>query len=182
MTACSRRNAFLDVCVQRELWPGGAWPLVTVDQAGNVAQLFTLAARLGVRQGGVVCLHAADHAAAGSGGVPVHCVAGSAGVERAPGCLPALPIRLATGDAQGHPLDRTHALYVESGCAAAPDATPADRRVLEHLTAGVRDAVVFGAGIEHAMDHAVGRSCAVASAPMSCSTPSAPPTRRPRSR
>jgi nicotinamidase-related amidase len=151
---------FLDVCAQRDLWPGGAWPMVTVDEAGNVAELFTLAARLGVRQGGVVCLHAVDAAAppaaVASAGVPLHCVAGTAGAERAPGCLPASPVRLAAVDTQGGPaLDRAHAYYVATGCAAAPDATPADRHVLDHLTAGVRDAVVFGAGIEHAMDHAV---------------------------
>ena len=49
------------------------------------------------------------------------------------------------------PLDRELAIYLDSGCAAAVAVTPAHARAFAHLTSGVRNAVVFGAGTEHAM-------------------------------
>jgi hypothetical protein len=54
-------------------------------------------------------------------------------------------------------------------------------RVPSHLTAGVRDAVVFGAGVELGIDHVVRRSCTAASAPTWSSTRLAPPMRSARS-
>lgn len=147
---------FLDVCVQRDFWPGGAWAIVRDEDARHVAELFALAAELSVRQGGVVCMHGPTPGAAPPAGPP-HC-ADAAGMARPPGYLPARPAALYDPDtplADLSVLDRTHAIYVASGCAIAPDASPAGRRLFDHLTAGVRDAVVFGAGIEHAVDRAV---------------------------
>ena len=146
---------FFDVCAQRDFWLGGAWPLVSAEEARNVAHLFALAAALHIRQGGIVCLHAS--AADAPATVPPHCLAGSPGAARASACVPPLPLAIcpaATEDAP-LPLDRAHAFYVSSGCMAAPDASPQQRRVFDHLTAGVRDGVVFGAGIEYAMDRAI---------------------------
>jgi len=146
---------FLDVCTQRDFWPGGAWPIVGDEEAQCMAELFTLAATLGVRQGGVVCMHAA---ASVSPVGAVHCLDGTAGAARASGCDPARPtlqIDSETALATLGTLDREHAYYVASGCAGAPDATPSWRRIFDHLTVGVRDAVVFGAGIEYGLDHTV---------------------------
>jgi nicotinamidase-related amidase len=167
---------FFDVAAQRDCWPGGAWPLVGAEEAANVARLFALAARLGIRQGGAVCLHAhpgvgADApTSAGASGrgeaiavdatpdAPPHCLAGTEGTQRAPACDPSKPLRCWTrgrDPAAAVDLDRAHADYVASGCAATPDAPPLFARVLDHVTAGIRDAVVLGAGIEHGLDRAV---------------------------
>ncbi len=51
--------------------------------------------------------------------------------------------------------DRGHAIYLDSGCHLAPDEGTERRQSFLHLTAGVRDAVVFGAGIEYGLDRAV---------------------------
>jgi nicotinamidase-related amidase len=151
---------FLDVCAQRDFWPGGAWPIVTAAEAEQMAELFRVAAAFGVRQGGVVCLHGAPGSGAGdtigarnppAAGAPAHCAAGSGGADRAPGCAPVHPPEIAPAAA----LDRVHAYYVAAGCGAPIDAEPADLRVIDHLTAGIRDAVVFGAGVEYAMERAV---------------------------
>ncbi len=56
---------------------------------------------------------------------------------------------------EGRSLDREHALYVDSGCGCAPDGDVEHARAFNHLTAGVRDAVVFGAGVEGGLDQAV---------------------------
>jgi len=92
-------------------------------------------------------------------GLATHCLVASPGADVAAGCTPALP--LATISAAVAPstvapvLDRGHAYYVGSGCGAAVDADPVHARVFDHLTAGVGDAVVFGAGVEY------GVACAV---------------------
>ena len=52
-------------------------------------------------------------------------------------------------------LDRRHAYYVTTGCARPVDGEPKSRTVVDHLTAGVRDAVIFGAGVETALDYLV---------------------------
>ena len=160
---------FFDAAVQRDCFPGGPWPLVTPEQAEHVLTLFTLAASLGVRQGGIVCMHADGvdpvpsagalpaHASPADG-VPPHCLVGVEGVGRPPECEPARPSRYWTPDtphAEVAALDRSHTDYVGSGCGTAPDTWPALTRVVDHLTAGVRDAVVFGAGVEHAITFAV---------------------------
>jgi nicotinamidase-related amidase len=140
---------FLDVCVQRDLAAGGAWPLLAPADEREIRALFAGAASLGIRQGGIVCLHRDPPQ-----GVPAHCHAESAGSARL--AMPAVPA-LTIDPAQdgGRTFDRAHALYVASGCAAAPDATDAGARAVAHLTAGIRDAVVFGAGLEHGLAHAV---------------------------
>jgi hypothetical protein len=155
---------FFDVAVQRDCFPGGPWPLVTSEQAENVLALFRLAARFGIRQGGIVCMHADGEGAPSAGalavhaapaaGAPPHCRVGVEGVGRPPDCEPARPSRywtLDTASAEVAALDRTHADYVGSGCGLPPDASATLARVVDHVTAGVRDAVVFGAGIEHAI-------------------------------
>ena len=148
---------FLDVCVQPDLWPGGAWPIVTSEQAHNVARLFALATDLAVRQGGVVCRHTGGT----EGAVPTsaaHCGHAEASRERPQGCAPVLPMRIGTTvrrDDEDATLDRTYALYVDSGCGGSPDEGPERGRAFAHLTAGVRDAVVFGAGVEYGLDLAV---------------------------
>jgi hypothetical protein len=141
---------FLDVCVQRDFWPGGAWPLLDADSAANVATLFALAAELGVRQGGVRCAHASGDAPPGA---PLHAAAGGAGA--APIGAPTRPAILVSPAGTAPALDRAHAYYVASGCTGPPDGDAASRAVVEHLLAGVRDAVVFGAGVETALDRAV---------------------------
>ena len=147
---------FFDVGVQRDFFAGGAWPLVSATEAENIASLFALAAALSIRQGGSMCLHA-DAGSGESTPGPHHCVRGTPGAERLPSCRPVLPIELceAEASAAASALDRAHAFYVTSGCAAAPDATAAHRRAFGHLTAGVRDAVVFGAGLEYGIERAV---------------------------
>jgi hypothetical protein len=141
---------FLDVGAQRDLWPGGIWPLIDADGAGEVATLCALGRTLGVRQGGIMCRHPGT-----AGDLPAHCLRDAPGAARVPGCEPALPVRVVEPDGSAAPLDRARALYVASGCSAAIDGTPATRAAFDHLTAGVRDAVVFGAGIELGIAHAV---------------------------
>ena len=121
---------FVDVCVQRDFWPDGAWPLVSAADAERIARLCALAAELGIRRHGVVCLHGPEGAAFGAVGAPPHCLVGSPGVDRPDGV--ALP-------APGPPTDSA------SGCGAAPDVVA---RAFDRATAGIRDAVVFGAGVE----------------------------------
>jgi nicotinamidase-related amidase len=166
---------FVAVCTQRDFWPGGAWPIVDDATAAHVAALVALATRFGVREGGVICRHPptaprpagraatvhtggpglpGDAADATGGALPAHCIAGSVGAEVAPGCAPSRPLVVAAaGPAPA--LDRSHAYWVANGCARSVDDDPAQRRVFDHLTAGVRDAVVFGAGVEYAMAYAV---------------------------
>ena len=123
---------FVDVCVQRDFWPDGAWPLVSPAEAAAIARLCALSAELGVRRHGIVCLHDVDEP-----GVPWHCRTDLPGTGRPP-AVP-LPPPSATDSA--------------SGCTAAPD----DRsgRAFDRATAGIRDAVVFGAGIEYGIARAV---------------------------
>jgi len=143
---------FVDVCVQLDLWPGGSWPLVTPEEARNVARLFAFAAERTIRQGGVICRHAeGDHGVAST---PPHCRGESWTYDRPPGCGPYLPMEVCD-EVRDAPLDRTHATYVASGCACAPDEAGHAKRAFEHTTAGIRDAVVFGAGIEHGLDRTV---------------------------
>ena len=148
---------FLDVCAQRDFWPGGAWPIVAEGDAERMAELFALAAELTLRQGGVVCRH--EGAAGGTSAAgPPHCLE-DGGAGRPPGCSPGRPVALYDPAAVAVPdrgtLDRAHAYYIASGCLTAPDVTTGGGTVFDHLTAGVRDAVVFGAGIEHAVDRTV---------------------------
>ena len=62
-----------------------------------------------------------------------------------------MPLRLvrASEDRVEPALDHDVAIYVDSGCAASPVGTAAHARAFARLTAGARDAVVFGAGLEH---------------------------------
>lgn len=148
---------FLDVCVQPDLWWNGVWPLVRSEEAGNIARLFAIAGELELRQGGIVC----RHLPAGSEpviGVPPHCWRAQSGYDRPAGCTPILPMQVWTEEAEGLDdmrLDRMHAVYVASGCSHRPDETPWYASVFEHLTAGIRDVVVFGAGVEHGLDRVV---------------------------
>jgi hypothetical protein len=145
---------FFDVCVQRDLWPDGVWPLIDAAQAENVSRLFRLAADHGVRQGGVVCIHDTGGPVA-SEAAPTHGVTLDS-AERPESCRPMLPIRIWRSRAAAtDELGRDHAIYLDSGCNGAPDDEPARVQVFRHLTAGVRDAVVFGAGVEHGIDRAV---------------------------
>jgi len=147
---------FLDVCAQRDFWPGGAWALIDPAGAANVAALFALAAELGLRQGGVRCAHGPGEPGDARLSGPAHAAVGSAGAEPAAGCVPAEPvIVVAPASSAARALDRAHAYYVATGCGAAPDADPVCRAVVEHLLAGVRDAIVFGAGIEAGLDRTV---------------------------
>lgn len=147
---------FLDVCAQRDFWPGGAWPLLDPAGAANVAALFDLAAELGIRQGGIRCTHAPGAPGGERLRGPAHAAGGSAGAEPAAGCVPAAPvIVVAPASSTAPALDRAHAYYVATGCGAAPDTDPVCRAVVEHLLAGVRDAIVFGAGVETGLDRAV---------------------------
>jgi len=125
---------FLDVCVQRDFWPNGAWPLVSSAEAEQMARLAALAGELGIRRGGIVCLHGASRPPAVPG-APLHCQLGLPGSAR-------------PDDAALPPVNRT--TDCASGCNAAPDA-PA----FERLAAGIRDAVVFGAGVEYGLARAV---------------------------
>ncbi len=139
---------FLDVCVQPDLWPGGRWPLLNADQARNVVRLFALASANAVRQGGIVCRHT-------GGSAEAHCRTPGAATARPVGCVPALPMRVATSDDVDAALDRATATYVDSGCLDAPDATPSGAQAFRYVIAGVRDAVVFGAGVELGVDRVV---------------------------
>lgn len=139
---------FFDVGVQRDLWPGGVAPRLGKEEAARIVNLFTLARELPIRQGGVVCGHRAGEAD--------HCLTGSDGMVHPAQCAPTLPVATCWDDEESeHDLDRRHAYYVTSGCARRPDDVPRHRQVLEHLVAGVRDVVVFGAGIMHGMDGVV---------------------------
>jgi hypothetical protein len=151
-------TVFVDVGVQRELWPGGAWPLVGEAEAAGIARLFAIARAFAVRQGGIVCRHAASSPEPAMN-APTHCGAPASADERPIDCLPALPVQLWTTAVASDPplaLDRAHAIYVDSGCAQDPDAHPVHARAFAHLTAGVRDAVVCGAGVEYGLDRVVG--------------------------
>jgi hypothetical protein len=149
---------FLDVAVQSDLWPDGSSPLMRPEEARNALALFALAKGLDVRQGGVVCRHDASSDARPAIAMPPHCTGHDAGRVRPEGGTPALPMWIATADAAsttGMPLDRSHAIYVDSGCGMAPDETPERARAFTHLVSGIRDAVVFGAGVEHGLDEVV---------------------------
>ncbi len=145
---------FFDVCAQRDFWPGGAWPMMDDGGAQNVAMLFALAAELGIRQGGIRCVHALD-APLGTD-APSHAVLGTPGADAAPGCMPLRPVALVTpGERLPPAMDRAHSYYVATGCSAPPDRDPQCRAVVDHLTAGVRDAIVFGAALETGLAEAV---------------------------
>ena len=146
---------FFDVCVQRDLWPGGVWPLLGTDHARNLVRLFRLAEEFSVRQGGIVCRHGVGGTSAPSA-FPLHCGAFDAGEERADGCRPTLPLQVwRSNPTDASCLERDCATYVDSGCHLAPDDGPERERAFRHVTAGVRDAIVFGAGIEYGIDRAV---------------------------
>jgi nicotinamidase-related amidase len=125
---------FVDVCVQRDFWPDGGWPLVSEAEAAAIARLCVLAAELGVRRHGIVCLHGVGASVAG--GVPAHCAVGLPGSAR-PAAV-ALPPPSATADSA-------------TGCEGTPDDGPPFARAV----AGIRDAVVFGAGVEYGVTRAV---------------------------
>jgi hypothetical protein len=150
---------FVDVAVQVDLWPDGSSPIMQPEQARNAVALFELARDLGVRQGGLVCRHdGGPSAAPAAPGLPPHCAGPDAGRRRPHGAIPVLPMWITTVDqtpGTEMPDDRRHAVYVDSGCGADPDATPERKRAFTHLTSGIRDAVVFGAGVEHGLDRAV---------------------------
>jgi hypothetical protein len=143
---------FVDVGVQCDLWPGGRWPVVTAAEASRVADLFALAAELAIRQGGIVCAHAVG---VDRGGRLAHCERETPGATRPDRCLPWRPARVWEDVATARPVGRAYAEYVTSGCLRPMDVAPAHRRVVDHLAAGVRDAVVFGATVEDQMAHAV---------------------------
>ncbi|MCC6848284.1 MAG: hypothetical protein IT294_07255 [Deltaproteobacteria bacterium] len=125
---------FLDVCVQRELWIGGSWPLVGAEAAQNVLRLLEIAGPSAVRRGRVLCRHGPDGYVAAAG-APVH------GLDQEAGVLP-----------DGAPPIAVGGEVVESGCGMAPD-QGAHAGSFLRMTSGIRDAVVFGAGIEHGIAH-----------------------------
>jgi hypothetical protein len=133
----------LDVGTQRDLWPGGCWPLLGKFEAERAVYLCHLAGVLGVRSGGVYCAHGETVA-----GLPPHCVTASDGAARCERCPPARPEQVWAPALPSPTLDRNHAVYLTTGCSEAVDREPGSRAVFDHLTAGVRDAVVFGAGLE----------------------------------
>lgn len=147
---------FFDLCVQAQLWPGAAWPLIRADHVANVDRMFAMARVLPVRQGGVMCCHAPSGVEA-IAAAPSHCSDAGTALVRPPACDPVLPIqvRCATDAPEmAEPLDRAWAIYVDSGCAQRPDVA-GHAHVFDHLLSGVRDAVIFGAGIEYGMARAV---------------------------
>ena len=151
---------FLIVCAQQDFWPGGAWPLVDAATARTIAELCVLGDALGVRRGGICCRHTSDALARPADGAaraePPHCLAGTAGEASTLSCLPAASVLLVDPSTTPIPvLDRDHVYWVASGCVAVVDAEPAGRLVFEHLAAGIRDAVVFGAGVEYGIARAV---------------------------
>jgi hypothetical protein len=149
---------FLDVAVQPDFWPGGAWPVMDGERARNAVALFALAAELGIRQGGVVCRHDAASDARPAAASPPHCTDAGAVRARPDGGIARLPMWVAAVDEtseRGMPVDRAHAIYVDSGCGLDPDGTAERARALGHLVSGVRDAVVFGAGVEYGLAKAV---------------------------
>jgi hypothetical protein len=133
----------LDVGTQCDLWPGGCWPLLGEAEAERAVYLCRLAGTLGVRSGGVYCAHGETVA-----GLPRHCEAGSDGAARCERCPPARREQVWAAEAPSRTLDRSHAVYLTTGCSEAVDREPGLRAVFDHMTAGVRDAVVFGAGLE----------------------------------
>ena len=141
---------FFDVCLQPDLGPDGPWPLLAADELAAARALFHGGALVGVRQAGIVCAHAAPVE-------PPHCDGPAAGRARLDACAPALPIAVVTSDrGEARPaLDRAHAYYVASGCRRPADGDAATRAAVDHVSAGIRDAVVFGAGIEWGLAHAV---------------------------
>jgi len=154
---------FFDVCLQPELGPDGAWPLLSAEELGAARALFRGAAAVAVRQAGIVCAH-------GTPVEPPHCRGPAAAASRLDACAPVLPVAVVApqrpdgtaptaGDALpggGLPvLDRVHAYYVATDCRAPVDADAATRAVVDHVTAGIRDAVVFGAGVECGLARAV---------------------------
>jgi hypothetical protein len=144
---------FFDVGVQDDLWPGGAWPLMSAREAVNVPRLFDVARAWGVRQGGIVCRHCQGDLDPAHG-VPSHATANASGLHRPPGCDPVLPMAV-HGPHERPPLDRTMATYLATGCGSAPTAASWSSRAFGHLVAGVREAVVYGAGIEYGVARAV---------------------------
>lgn len=125
---------FVGVCVQRELWIGGSWPIMGMEAARNGARLLEIATASAVRRGSVRCRHDADgYVAAVS--APPHCR------DRDALALPDGIPPLGAGDE-----------VVESGCGVAPDLGVHSGAFLR-MTSGIRDAVVFGAGIEHGIAH-----------------------------
>jgi len=146
----ARATIFVDVGVQRDLWPGGAWPLVTHDEAAGVQRLLALADATAVRQASIVCCHGATDG--GVEGAPRHCWTGEPGSERPEECHGRLARVLMTpADADaGRGGGRTLALA--SGCADALDARGRWSVVFDRLVGSVRDAVVFGAGVELGID------------------------------
>lgn len=52
-------------------------------------------------------------------------------------------------------MDRAHAIFLGSGCVLPITQTSSFAPVFAHLIAGVRDAVVFGAGVEFGIAHVV---------------------------
>lgn len=127
----------LDVCVQRDFWVEGAWPLMIDEAAQNVARLLTLAAAFPVRRGGVVCRHDVPGDLTAAVGTPSHC--GTEGTGEPPA---GLPVR--GGDT----------IYVASGCGESPDHA-AHAEGFRRLAGGVRDAVVLGAGLEYGIARVV---------------------------
>jgi len=128
---------FLEVCVQRELWPGGSWPLVDSEAERRVVRVLELAAGSPVRYGSIRCRHGADGYAAAIGAAP-H-AEGPQATER-PAGVPPIP---------------DDAYVMDSGCGLAPD-EGVHAEVFRRMTAGIRDAVVFGAGAEYGIARAIG--------------------------
>lgn len=128
---------FLDVCVQRDLWLAGRWPLVDLRAGQNVARLLAIAASTEVRRGGVLCRHDAQGGAPAAPGVPTHGTTPESWLE---------PV--------GFQLRDSASIFVESGCGQPLD-DPSHCAAFQRLTAGVRDAVVFGAGLEYGVAFAV---------------------------
>ena len=127
----------VDVCVQVDFWPGGAWPLVDAQVAENVTRLFGAVATLPVRRGGVACRHERQPGSSVDVRAPLHCE-----VARAMGRPPEILAR-----------DPTEHVF-ETGCGLSLDNPPHRARFLD-LVAGIRDAVVFGAGLEYGVAHVV---------------------------
>ncbi len=141
---------FLDVGTQHDLWPGGLWPLLDEPACDQVRLLCALGCTLDVRAGGICCAHEIEPA-----GRPTHCVTGTHGAERVEACAARLPVRLFSLESQERPAGRAYTSYLGSGCAVAIATAPSQQAVFAHLIAGVRDAVVFGAGIEFGIAHVI---------------------------
>ena len=148
----ARATIFFDVGVQRDLWPGGAWPLITQPEAERVRRLLAVADASAVRQASVICCHGA--ADAGIEGAPRHCWSGEPGGERPEECRGALARVVITAGSAGSP-DDPRACALASGCAGALDRGGRWSVAFDRLVGGVRDAVVFGAGLELGVDRVV---------------------------